>query len=139
MKKFLFISIFFIVSISSQAQKVKYDTLLTVSAVITDTTIFRVMKLPEGRAFWIDINTLSANTDTIDVGYAIDTSSWSSYGSITGITLPVVADKTTWREFDTDKTYKSRICIRDVNFLAKLMAVRYRRVGSTSGYIVLIY
>jgi len=97
------------------------------------------MKKVDGRYIEVDFNTLSHNTDTIDVGYALDGYSFESFEQIGGLTFPVVADKNTFRAYDSDVTYKARFGIRDTDFLAKYFAVRYRRVGSTSGYIVLIY
>jgi hypothetical protein len=135
MKKIIFISLLFISYAVNvlQAQRVTNDTIITVANVTNDTTIFIPFRYIDGRYFEIDINTLNANTDTIECGYALDKTFMCN---ATG--FPVVANKNTYKDVH-DGTGKARIGVITSNWTAKYIAIRYVKVGSTSGSIVLIY
>lgn len=134
MKNILIIILLF-ASFVTNAQTVKYDTIIRVTDVTDDTTVFVPFKLMNGRYFEIDIDSLSANNDTIECGTAIDK---TFFANVSG--FPTVADKT-----DTDYmcfmdgVLKSRIAVSINNWTAKYVAIRYKKVGSTTGVIVLIY
>jgi hypothetical protein len=138
--KNLLIFIFLFVSIGLQAQRgkvdgVMYDTIVQVADVTDDTTVFVRFGLFQGRYFEIDIDSLSANTDTIECGTSVDK---SFYANLTG--FPVVANKAAVAyECFMDGTKKSRIAVSRDNWTAKYVAIRYKKVGSTTGVVVLIY
>jgi len=123
------------VSFGLQAQRVMYDTICKVPSVTNDTTIFIPFRHVDGRYFEIDIDSLSANTDTIECGPALDK---TFYANATG--FPVLADKAAVaHECYMDGVKKSRIAVDAATWQGKYIAIRYVKVGSTTGCIVLIY
>lgn len=141
MKKYIFIlGIVFFLMPDLSAQKVRYDTLFNVATCVgDDTTLYRSFKLSDGRYFEIDITSLSANTDTIWVANALDTSfAFTVPSSIDA--FPLIADKVTYKSIGTGDV-KSRVPIWCENWVAKYLVIRWKKgpSGSETGKPVLVY